>query len=43
MKKAKLCKIISGILLAGFAVMPPAYAYDVNNPPPQYGTNDPGV
>ncbi len=43
MKKAKLCKIISGILLAGFAVMPSAYAYDVNNPPPQYGTNDPGV
>ncbi|PWM79425.1 MAG: ShlB/FhaC/HecB family hemolysin secretion/activation protein [Phascolarctobacterium sp.] len=43
MKKAKLYKIISGILLAGFAVMPSAYAYDVNNPPPQYGTNDPGV
>lgn len=43
MKKAKIYKIISGILLAGFAVMPSAYAYDVNNPPPQYGTNDPGV
>lgn len=43
MKNSKLCKIISGILLAGFAVMPSAYAYDVNNPPPQYGTNDPGV
>lgn len=43
MKNSKLCKIISGILLAGFAVIPSAYAYDVNNPPPQYGTNDPGV
>lgn len=43
MKSSKLCKIISGILLAGFVAIPSAYAYDVNNPPPQHGTNDPGV
>ena len=43
MATRKVAKIITGLLLAGIITAPSAYAYDVNNPPPQYGTNDPGV
>ena len=43
MATRKVAKIITGLLLAGIITAPAAYAYDVNNPPPQYGTNDPGV
>ena len=42
MATRKVAKIITGLLLAGIITAPAAYAYDVNNPPPQYGTNDPG-
>ena len=46
MATRKVAKIITGLLLAGVITAPAAYAappYGENNPPPQYGTNDPGV
>ena len=46
MAAKRLAKIITGLLLAGVITAPAAYAappYGENNPPPQYGTNDPGV
>ena len=41
----RLVKILTALILAGTINVPIVYAvdYGISNPPPQYGTNDPGV
>ena len=41
----QITKILTALILAGTINVPIVYAvdYGISNPPPQYGTNDPGV